>query len=310
MASVLRGKTLALYLVCVLFWGSTWLVIRIGVRDLPPLGFAAVRMGLAFLLLIPIASRGGAFRPSREQRKWIAIAGFLLIGINYGVVFLAAPLLESGLSALLFSTFAIWVGLFAHFHLPNEPLTRRNVVAALLGLAGVAVIQAPELPAALSGAPSRLAMGGALILTGTIASAASNVAVKKHLGAVPPAFNLLGQTLVGTVALALTAAIFERHAVFHWTPSAIGAIVYLAVCGTVIPFLALLWLIPRVPVALIGTIPFIDTVIAILLGAAVIGERLPARVLLGAVPILIGVVLSGGVGRKAEGEVTAPSRAS
>jgi drug/metabolite transporter (DMT)-like permease len=117
---------------------------------------------------------------------------------------------------------------------------------------------------------------------------------------VPPAFNLLGQTLVGCAALALTAAIFERKAVFHWTPSAIGAVVYLAVFGTVIPFIALLWLIPRVPVALIGTIPFIDTVLAILLGAAVIGERLPPRVLFGAVFILVGVVLAAGVGKGRE----------
>ncbi|HEY7864312.1 MAG TPA: EamA family transporter [Thermoanaerobaculia bacterium] len=300
MANVLRGKTLALYLVCVLSWGSTWLVIRIGVRDLPPLTFAAIRMTLACLLLVPIVLRRGRFRPDPAQRRWIAVAGFLLIGLNYALAFLAARYLESGLSALLFSTFAIWVGIFAHVALPYEPLTARNITAALLGLAGVAIIQGPELPSALSGSPSRLAIGGGFILAGTIVSAMSNIVVKKYLAAVPPAFNLLGQTLVGTVFLALAALLFERGQVIRWTPTAVGAIVYLAVFGTVIPFIALFWLIPRVPVALVGTIPFIDTVIAILLGAAVIGERLPSRVFAGAVFILVGVFLAAAVGKGRE----------
>ena len=274
-------------------WGSTWLAIKIGLKDLPPLLFAGVRMALACLLLTPFAFARSGARAGPGQRRWIAWSGFLQIGVSYACIFLAEQRIESGLAALLFATFPIFVGLFAHFMLPDEPLTRRTVLSGLLGLCGVAVIQAPALAASLATAETRsLVWGGALVLVSSLVSGYSNVVNKKHLGGVSPFRNVWGQTFVGSCVLLLGAAVLERGAASHWTTVSVGAVVYLAVIGTALPFVGLFWLIRRVPVAIIGTIPVVDTVIAILLGSLVLGEALSPRVLAGGVLILAGVLLA------------------
>ncbi len=291
--SVLSGRKLAMYVGLCAVWGSTWLAIKIGLRDLPPLFFAGVRMALACVLLTPFAFVRSGGRAQPGQRRWIAWSGFLQIGISYACIFLAERRIESGLAALLFATFPIFVGLFAHFMLPDEPLTRRTVLSALLGLCGVAVIQAPALAASLATAQTRsLLYGGSLILVSALVSGYSNIVNKKHLAGVSAFRNVWGQTLVGSSVLLLGAAAFERGSPVRWTASSAWAVVYLAIVGTALPFVGLFWLIRRVPVSVIGTIPVVDTMIAILLGSLVLHEALSPRVLVGGVLILGGVLLA------------------
>lgn len=297
--SALRGRALAVYVFCCAIWGSTWLFIRIGVRDLPPLRFAAIRMGLACLLLTPLAWRRlSRERPSRDEWWFVGWCGFLQIGVTYAGIFLAAKWIESGLSALLFATFPLWVALFGHWLLPEEPLTRRSLMAVCLGLAGVAII---EVPAAIRAFASHGTVGGAfagglMILGSAVVCGYSNVLLKKRLGRVPPLVNVWGQTLAGAAFLFVLAAGFERDAPARWTLPAVGSLAYLVVFGTILTFAGLFWLAPRVPVAVIGTIPLVDMLIAVLLGAIFLGEALPGRVFAGGALILAGVVLSAGVG--------------
>lgn len=296
--TALRGRRLALYLFLCAVWGSTWLVIKIGLRDLPPLRFAGFRMALACLLLAPVALSRRK-RPSRREVLFVALSGFLQIGLSYAFLFTASQWIASGLAAILFSSFPIWVGLFAHFLLPAEPLTPRALGAAALGLAGVAVIEAPAVAGFFGAASGRLVAGGSLVVGSAIVSAYANVLNKRSLAGVAPAVNVWGQTLVGSTLLLLTAAVFERGAPARWTPTAIASLVYLALFGTALTFAGLFWLIPKVPVAVIGTIPLVDTFVAVLLGNLVLGERLSARILAGGVLILAGVVLSASSRRSA-----------
>ena len=300
-APALRGKTLGVYVFCCAIWGSTWLIIRIGVRDIPPLTFAGLRMGLSCLLLTPLAWRRSERRTTAVEWRRLATSGLLQIGLAYAGIFLAARWIESGLSALLFSSFPIWVAVFADRMLPQEPLTARGALAALIGLGGVVVIEGPAAVHAVSGRMGPLFWGGLLVLGSALVSAYANVLVKKWLGGVPPARNVWGQTLVGSTLLFSLAAVFERGAAIRWTPAAIASLAYLVVFGTVLTFIGLFWLVPRVPVAVIGTIPLVDMLIAVLLGAVFLGEALPARVLFGGVLILAGVVLTSRGARRASG---------
>jgi len=289
--SVLRGRRLAVYFFLCAVWGSTWLVIKIGLVDLPPLRFAGFRMALACLLLAPVAL-ASRWRPTRAEVLFGALCGFLQIGLSYAFLFTATQWIESGLAAILFASFPICVGLFAHFLLPEEPLTPRAVAAAALGLAGVAAIEAPAIAGLFSSPAGRLVAGGSLVVAAAIVSAYANVLNKKSLSRVPPVVNVWGQTLVGSAFLLLSALAFERGAPARWTPSALASLAYLAVFGTALTFAGLFWLIPRVPVAVIGTIPLVDTLIAVSLGTLVLHERLSARILAGGILILAGVVLS------------------
>ena len=290
--SALAGRRLAMYIALCAVWGSTWLVIKIGLRDLPPLWFGGIRMALACALITPFAFAGRARAESRGKTLSIVWAGVLQIGVNYGCIFVGEQWIESGLTAVLFSTFPIWAGLFAHVMLPAEPLTRRAASSAVMGLVGVAVIEAPSILRFAEGATGRRVAGSALLLVAAFVAAYSNVYVKKHLSSVPPVWQTWLQLLAGSSVLLAFAAVFEPHATMRWTPSAIGALLYLSILGTALPFAGLFWLLHRVPMSVIGTIPVVDTVIAVALGNLVLGESFSPRVLAGAALILVAVLLA------------------
>lgn len=286
----LRGRELAAYLVFSALWSGNWLVIRIGLAGLPPFLFAGLRLALACVLLTAIVLGRKRSPVSGRETRFIALVGFLQIGVSYACVFTAEQWIESGLAALLFATFALWVGIFAHAALPDEPLTRRAVGAALLGVVGVAVIQGPAVGRALAGRPGPLAAGGALMLVSSLVSAWSVVLIKKHLKRVPALTSVLGQSVVAGVALLSAAALFERGASPRFTPVALGAVLYLGVIGT-LTFVGTQWLVPRVPAAVVGSFPFLNTLLALVWGSLLGGERLTGRVAAGGAMILAGIAL-------------------
>jgi drug/metabolite transporter (DMT)-like permease len=289
--SALAGRRLAMYVGLCAVWGSTWLVIKIGLRDLPPLWFGGIRMALACALIAPFAIVKTPRAQTRGKTLQLVWAGLLQIGVNYGCIFVGAQWIESGLTAVLFATFPLWAGLFAHLLLPDEPLTRRAAASAL-GLVGVAVIELPSLLRLASGATGKRALGSALVLLAAFVAAYSNVYVKKHLSTVPAIWTTWLQLVSGSSLLLALAAVFEPHATLRWTPSAIGSLLYLSILGTALPFAGLFWLLHRVPMSVIGTIPVVDTVIAVALGNLILGESFSPRVLAGAALILVAVLLA------------------
>ena len=305
--SALSGRRLAMYIGLCAVWGSTWLVIKIGLRDLPPLWFGAIRMALACALLAPFAFARGASRDGRGRWKRVAFSGLLQIGVNYACVFLAEERIDSGLTALFFATFPIFAGVFAHFMLPDEPVTARTAASAVLGLGGVMVIESPALGNLLSHQTRPMLVGSALALCASLVAAFANVYNKRYLSDVPPIWNTWLQTLSGSTLLLVLAAAFEPGATLRWTPTAIGSLLYLSILGTALPFAGLFWLLHRVPVSVIGTIPVVDTVIALMLGHIILSEPLSPRILVGSALILVAVLLVS-LGRRAPQAQIAPGR--
>jgi len=283
-----RGRTLLLYSTCCLIWGSTWLAIKIGLDDLPPFFFAGLRMGIACLMLTAFVFRVLP-RPGSSEIRAIALAGFLQIGVSYALIFAAERTIASGLTAVLFATYPVWISLFAHALLPEEPLRATAALAGLLAMAGVAILELPAIETAVAG--GRFPAAALLPLGASIASAFANVWMKRRLSDVHPRVNLWGQTLVGSVFLLALSFGLETGRPARWTLRAVGALAYLSVFGTVVAFLALFWLIPRVPMATVGVIPLIDTLVAVALGALVLGEPVGARLWTGAAMILAGATV-------------------
>ena len=271
----MKARVRAAYLACCLLWGSTWMVIKLGRRDLPPLLFAGTRMLIAAAVLLPFAARAGLRGHGRRAVSWMAFVGVLQIGIPY---------------ALLFATFPVWLALVARVLLPDQPLTPRKIAAAVMGIAGVAVLQ---LPALRGQALSPLAAaGGALVLGASVVVAFANVLVRRELGPYPPIVIAFVQVLAGALLLVALAAALERGRPASFTPTAVFALLYLAVLGTAVTYLFLFWLIPRVPLSAIGAIPLLDTTVAVILGTAVLGEAVGWPLLAGGALVLTGAALA------------------
>ncbi|MBF5045464.1 MULTISPECIES: DMT family transporter [Myxococcaceae] len=287
----MRTKTLLVYATCCLLWGSTWLVIKLGLTELPPFLFGGVRMLIAFAMLTPLALREPLRHHSRATWRNIVMMGALQLGLSYALTFYAQGHLDSGLAAVLFSTYPIWAALFAHALLPAEPLSVRKGVATALGVGGILVLEAPALRALASGGD--VGRGGVppvalLVVLSAMVSAFGNVLQKKRLADVTPAVNLWVQTLVGGLLLLSLHGVFQPHAPAHFSLKAVGCLLYLAAFGTVATFLCLFWLLKRVSMVAIGVIPLADTMIAVCLGTAVLGEQLGWRQAAGAVLVFLG----------------------
>ena len=267
----MNARTRAAYLGCCVIWGSTWSVIKLGLRDLPPLFFAGSRMLLAALVLLPFALRAGLRRQGRSAIRSMAFVGLLQIGIPYALLFAAQQWVPSGLAAVLFATFPVWLVLVASVLLHDEPLTPRKILAALLGIAGVGLL---ELPALRGQAMSPLAaLGGGLVLAASVTIA-------------------FVQVFAGALFLSALSSALEHGRPFTFTPLSAFALVYLALLGTAVTYLFLFWLIPRVPISAIGAIPLLDTTVAVILGAALLGEHLGWPLLAGGALVLCGAALA------------------
>ncbi len=288
MRPALRPAVLLVYVGVALLWGSTWMVVRVGLADLPPLLFAGTRMAIAAALLAPVALLGGA-RLEPAARRRVALVGLLQIALPYGLLFVAQQWVPSGLSAILFATFPVWIALLARFLL-GERLGAAGAASAALGIGGVVVLELPHL--AELEASRALAAGSALVVLASIAVALANVLARRHLVAVPPLVMTAGQTAVGAATLLAASALLERGRAAAFTHSAWGALVYLAVFGTVLTYAGLYWLVPRVSMAALGALPLLDTTVAVLLGAAVLGERVGWHYAAGGAAVLAAAALA------------------
>src|SRR5712672_1539016 len=134
------GVPLAWVTLCVV-WSSTWLAIKIGLRDLPPISFVAIRFLIAIIVLLAISiGRTHLLPRTRNDYIVLAVTGILMFALNYTLLFWAELHVSSGLAAVLQATIPIFGMIFAHCMLPDEPLRLRRLAGAMIALGGVAII--------------------------------------------------------------------------------------------------------------------------------------------------------------------------
>jgi drug/metabolite transporter (DMT)-like permease len=284
-----RARLLLAYTACFVLWGSTWSVVKLGLEDLPPLLFAGARMMLAGLVLLPLS---GLHRVRLGARTWgmLVGVGVLQIALPYGLLFVAQQWIPSSWSALLFSTYAVWLLLVGRLLLPDQPLTPAKLVSAALGLAGIVALQREQLHGlSLSG---QVVLGCLLTLVATVSISLANVLVRRSLGHVSTGLSVCVQTLSSSLLLLAGSFLFESHLPAHWTPRALLVIAYLAVGATALTYQLLFWLLARVPLAVVGVMPLLDTLVAVLLGVVMLGERVDSSLLVGGALILSGAALA------------------
>ena len=282
-----RFAIAAAFLTLCVVWSSTWLAIKIGLRDLPPISYAAIRFLIAIVVLLAV-SIGRARLVPRDRAEYIilALTGVLMFGVNYALLFWGELHVSSGLAAVLQATIPIFGMVFAHLMLPSEPMRWQRFAGAFVALAGVAVICARLLD--FSGPMAFWA--GLGIVVGAAGAAYSNVLLKQRPIQLGPAMIAAWQMIFGTAPLLLIGWIAEGNpAQFHWTTMSIFCLLYLAIVGSALTFILLYWLLPQMQTTNLQTISLITPPGAIMLGWLVGGETFPLWSLLGACFVLAGV---------------------
>jgi drug/metabolite transporter (DMT)-like permease len=284
-------KTLSAFAIIYFVWGSTFLAIRVGVREVPPFLLAAMRFLAAGLVLYGWMMARGERSPSARQWMSAFFLAFLIFVLDYGLLFRAERRVPSGLAAVMMATIPAFMALSEIVLLRTQRLTVRLALALLIGLGGVAVLVSRSLN--LGGAAIDSAGAVALLFASMSWSVASALTRKLPLPS-SRAMSSGAQMLAGGVWLALSAAAFGEFRGFH--PSAVSsgawlALIYLIVPGSVVGFTAYTWLIQHESPTKVGTYAYVNPVVAVLVGYFLAGETLSLRTILGTAFVLISVVV-------------------
>ncbi len=283
-------KTLLAFAIIYFVWGSTYLAIRVGVREVPPFLLAAMRFLVAGFVLYGWMIARGERSPTGRQWMSASLLAVLIFVLDYGLVFWAEQRVPSGIAAVMMATIPAFMALSEIIFLRTQRLTVRLGTALLIGIAGVVVLMSPWL--SLSGAPIDPVGAVALIIASMSWSVSSALTRKLPL---PPSkvMSSGAQMLAGGVFLALTAAARGEFRNFHPSTVSHGAwfsLLYMIVAGSIIAFTAYVWLIHHESPTKVGTYAYVNPVVAVLLGYLLGGEALALRTILGTAFVLISVL--------------------
>jgi len=284
-------KTLLAFAIIYFVWGSTYLAIRVGVREVPPLLLAAMRFLFAGLALYGWMIAKGERSPTTREWKSASLLAILIFVFDYGLLFWAEQRVPSGIAAVVMATIPAFIAVAEIFVLRTQELTLRLTLALLIGIAGVAVLMSRSLN--LGGAPVDRKGAMALIFASISWSVATVIARKLPL----PSSKVMSsgaQMLAGGVFLTLAEAALGEFGNFHPSAISLGAwlsLLYLVVAGSIIGFTAYVWLIHHESPTKVGTYAYVNPVVAVLVGYLLGGEALGTRTILGTLFILISVIV-------------------
>ena len=267
-------------------WGSTYLAIKIAVRTLPPLLTAGTRfLAEAVLLTAILGIARRSLRVSRREALTAAGLGVVLLGFGVGLVHVAETRIDSSVAAMIAGSVPLQIVVWRT--IARERVPRETVIAALVGLAGLAFVVGPD---GLEGGST--AVGLLVMLTASLAWSRGSFASRGlRLPADPfvaTVYEMLGGGLVLAAAgLAIGEASELGGASFE--PGPVAAWAYLAVAGSVIGFSAYAWLLDNAPISQVVTHQYVNPLVAVVLGALLLEERPGPWTLVGAA-LIVGAV--------------------
>ena len=271
----------------VLIWSSTWVSIKIGLEDCPPLLSAGIRFTLAGLVLLAVtALRRRSLGTNPALALLLAAFPFALA---YGLVYWGEQYIPSGLAAVLFGVLPLYVAVMGAALLPDQPLRPEVIAGALVAIAGLALAFAESLD--LGDKDLALAGAAALALS-PLGAAVGNISLKLRAAELD-AVVLNGWAMLGGGVLLLAAsAIGESWGDAVWGARAFGSIAYLALVGSAVPFVALTVLLRHISAQATSYLAMLLPFGALIFGATIYDERITVRALAGAALVATGLLIA------------------
>jgi drug/metabolite transporter (DMT)-like permease len=275
--------------VCVV-WGTTYLGIRIALETIPPAAMAALRWTAGGAIVTAIVWARGGRLPGFPAWPGLALLGLLLIGFGNGFVVYAEQYVPSGLTAVVIATSPFWM-VTAEALLPSGERLRPVALAGLIvGFAGIVLLVWPDLRAGGTGA-KHFALGLIALQLACAGWAAGSAYSKRH----EPSDDVLGATAVqmlfGGVLMAIVATLLGEWPRLAFSVRTGSALVYLTLVGSVGAFVAYLYALRHLPVSTVSLYAYVNPIIAVVLGALVLGEPFTVRVIVAAALVLLGLAI-------------------
>lgn len=271
-----------------LFWGTTYLAIRIGVRILPPALFAGIRFTIAgFLFFFFLRFRGYSL-PNRKGLLDAAVVGIALLVTANGLVVWSEQWVPSGLTALIVATLPLWMAVFEGLLPTGDRLTVKKISGILMGFCGLLILFWPD----LKGSVDMKYLRGILVLFLAPCSWAAGSIYSKHrpIRTDPLMAASLQMIIAGFILISIGASFGECKR-FVFEPLGVGALAYLIIFGSIVGYGSFIYALSKLPTSKVSMYAYINPVIAVILGWLVLGERMDGWMITGTVIVLAGVVI-------------------
>ncbi len=285
-----KGLIVIGFILISIIWGSTWLVIKIGLQSMTPLYGIAIRFTIASAILYLIMRlRGEKVALDRKSIALYVNLAILSFSFPFALVYWGEQYIASGLASVLFAAYPFVVAIGSHFFLSNEKLNMGKSAGILLGFTGVVIIFWSDLKVSADNTLGMLA-----VLTSTVMQGSSLVMVKKANHHISPTSLSLGGMILGIILLYPLAFIFEDFSSLRFDAAGLGSILYLGTFGTVVTFVVYYWLLKRIEVVYLSLVSFVTPILAVILGAVWLKETLSQNIFLGAALVLMGIIIANG----------------
>jgi drug/metabolite transporter (DMT)-like permease len=276
-----------------IFWGSTYLGIVYALQSFPPFLLAAVRFLIAGTLLLGWCLFKGEKLPPLDSVLKIAFSGLLMLFIGNGAVTWVEQYLPSGLAAIVVATVPLWFVLLDKrqwsFNFSNKGI----IAGLLVGFVGVVLLFAGKGTATLFDSPVKM-LSLLILVCGTIGWTAGSLYAKYKQMAGSATMKAAIQTLAASFAFTITSLSAGEHNEFvlaDVSGKSILAMLYLITFGSLIGYLAYVWLLSIRSASLVGTYAYVNPVVAVVLGWAFIGETISTQQMIGLGIIIVGLLL-------------------
>jgi drug/metabolite transporter (DMT)-like permease len=286
-------KVLLAFSLIYFVWGSTFLAVRVGVREVPPLVFAALRFTSAGVILYAWMRIKGVAAPTLREWGGVTILGTLIFLVDYGCLFWAERTVPSGIAAVVLATIPVFMAFLEIVFLGTQKLTFRLASALAIGVFGVAVLVQSSLSFG-ERPPDRRGILALLIAacTWSIATILARRLPQPHSKPMSAAAQMVNGGLQLFIAGWLTGEFHNFH-ITAVSPKVWACLAYLILFGSIAAFTAYVWLIHNESPTKVGTYAYVNPVIAVLIGHFLGGESLGPRTIVGTALVLASVIAIG-----------------
>lgn len=269
-------------------WGFTWLAIKISLEGMPPYLGASFRFVLALIILslynlwkkIPL-------RVSRKEFRLLAVSGFLVYTIDYGLIYWGEQYINAGVAAIFFATFPLFTSIISNFLFRHEPFQGRQFFGLLIGFLGIIIVFYDQL--VITQFDRWVLFGSFAIIIGSVSAALSLIIVKKYLHSMHPFTLTFHQLWIGTLPLLLLGLFFEDIHSIHLNIRILSAVLYLSIAGSAIAFLLWYRLLQQISAITLSLIIYITPIVALVGDYIVFKEIVPLRSFIGMAVVFIGI---------------------
>jgi drug/metabolite transporter (DMT)-like permease len=288
-----KALIIAAFAAIYIIWGSTYIAMLFAIRDIPPMLMLGIRFTVAGLILFTYSRLRGEPLPDSSSITKISFSGVLMLFVGTGAVAWVEQYIPSGLAAIIVATVPLWFVILDKKKWKSNFNNKWIISGLVIGFAGVLTLFGDSKAINLSG--DRMKLASVIVLAiGTISWTAgslySKYAKMEGSSTMKAALQMSAAGIVSILASLVSGE--YRHT--HWSSvswNTVFALIYLVTIGSLVGYMAYVWLLSVRPPALVGTYAYVNPVVAVFLGWLLVGEQISRQQVIALAIILAGVIL-------------------